>query len=49
MNEEEYQKVIEEAEAARIGAFAAAWHVYEITVESARCANNAYKANKESK
>jgi hypothetical protein len=49
MDQEEYQKVIEDANSARIDAFAAAWSVYEKTVESARCANNAYNANKEVK
>jgi hypothetical protein len=49
MNQEEYQKESEDANSARIDAFAAAWSVYEKTVESARCANNAYNANKEVK
>jgi len=49
MNTEEYQKAIEDADSARIDAFAAAWSVYEKTVKSAMCANNAYNANKEVK
>jgi hypothetical protein len=51
MNEEEYQKAVEDATGARIAAFAAAWHVYEKALESARRAHDESicNANKEVK
>ncbi len=51
MDQEEYQKVIKDANSARIAAFAAAWYVYEKALESANRAHDESicNANKEVK
>jgi hypothetical protein len=51
MNAEEYQKALDDANGSRIAAFAAAWHVYEKALESARRAHDESicNANKEVK